>query len=155
MGALCPTGKNEVVVTNRGVREVDNERKEEEEATSTTRIPDKETSSSKKVDKVSSREKALRELRHKQYVDVVSRFNRETLDVSKQLQNYDESEEDFLTSKYADILENVRVNLDIFHDVKIDEQSSSTFEEEVKSSTIKITTGNAVVPFLSVRPSST
>ena len=53
---------NEVVVTNRGVREV--ERKEEEEATSTTRIPDKETSSSKKVDKVSSREKALRELSH-------------------------------------------------------------------------------------------
>eukprot|EP00938_MAST-03A_sp_MAST-3A-sp1_P002771 g2771.t1 len=151
MGALCPTGKNEVVVTNRVRGSDSNGRKEE---SSTTRIPDKQSSSSKQreVDKVSSREKALKELRHKQYADVISKFNRETLDVSRQMMNYDASDEDFLTAKYATILENVSVNLDIFQDVKIDEDSTNVVA--VKTSNVQITKSDAVVPFLPVHPKS-
>lgn len=149
-----------VVVTNRGVQERNSneDKNSNPRSSSSTQIPDKQSSKQREVDEISSREKAIKELRHKQYADVVNKFNMETLDVSKQLQNYDESEEDFLTSKYSTILETVSVNLDVFQDIKIDQNSSSKDDDddgdEVKLSNVKITTGDVVVPFLPIHPKS-
>jgi hypothetical protein len=150
-----------VVVTNRGVQERNSneDKNSNPRSSSSTQIPDKQSSKQREIDEISSREKAIKELRHKQYADVVNKFNMETLDVSKQLQNYDESEEDFLTSKYSTILETVSVNLDVFQDIKIDQNSSSKDDDdddgdEVKLSNVKITTGDVVVPFLPIHPKS-
>ena len=92
MGALCPTGKNEVIQTNNN--RVPITRKESErDSNENVQIP---SSSKEKVDEeISSKDKALKELRQKQYQDVVNKFSMETLDVSKQISGYDYSEEDF------------------------------------------------------------
>ena len=106
-------------------------------------------------EEISSKDKALKELRQKQYQDVVNKFSMETLDVSKQLSGYDYSEEDFLTSEYSDILKTIDVDLNIFQDIKVTEEkksNSGSTSTKTNDVDIKLPEGiePVVVPFLSI-----
>lgn len=115
-------------------------------------IPSADDSSSSKTNKKPTREEMENEMRRKRYADIVTQFHAQTLDVSKQLQNYEESEESFLTKQYKDLLDNTHVNVDIFDGVgrsSVAEKSEATSPspcDEVGDTTVTV-----IVPFLNTK----